>query len=130
VIQRPQTFAVDHHDTIVQTCTEHEAMAPFLGHSLWEYLPQAKPTLGPHFDEARSSGSDVETAFFYAGALYDLRIVPSRAGLVVYVTRAAALDVSTLRTLAASLGSIEVELDVRAPARPGRRAPASRQALP
>ena len=130
MIERPAGFAVDQDDRIVQTCVNSEGMAAFLGHPLWEYLPQAEPILRPHFDEARSSGRDVDATIFYAGALFELRIVPSRGDLVVSVTRRVDLDVRTLGTLAASLGSIEAELDARAPSRPGRRARASRQALP
>jgi hypothetical protein len=129
VSKRPASFAVDQHDRIVKACDEHDAMTAFLGHSLWEYLPQAEPILGPYFDHARSSGQEVEAAIFYGGALVELRIVPSRLDLAVIVTRRVLLDVSTLGTLAASLVSIEVELGARAPSRPGRPAPASRRAL-
>jgi hypothetical protein len=130
MIESPPSFAVDSDDRIVQTCDEHEGMAPFLGHPLWEYLPHAEAILGPHFDEARDSGEDVEATVYYAGALADLRIVPSGRALAVHVIRWAALDVRTLGTLASSLSSIEAELAARAPARHGRPAVASPQALP
>jgi hypothetical protein len=129
VTERPPSFAVDAADRIVQTCDEHDGMAAFLGHSLWEYLPQAGPTLKPYFDEARRSGEIVDAAIFYAGRLVDARIVPNGDRLTVHVTRRTALDLSSLRTLAESLSSIEAELAARGPARLDRPALGSRQAL-
>lgn len=129
MIERPVGFAVDQDDRIVQTCDRNEGMAAFLGHPLWEYLPRAEPMLRPYFDEARRFGREVEATIFYAGVLFVLRIAPSRENLTVSVTRRVELDVSTLATLAASLGSIEAELGARAPSRLGRPALASRRAL-
>jgi hypothetical protein len=130
VTERPPSFAVDAADRIVQTCDEHDGMAAFLGHPLWEYLPHAEPALKPYFDEARRSGATVDAAIFYAGWLVDARIVPSGQCLTVHVTRRVTLDLSSLRTLAASLSSIEEELAARAPSQHDRPALVSRQALP
>ena len=128
--ERPASFAVDAADRIVRTCDRHGGMAAFLGHSLWEYLPHAEPALKPFFDDARRSGEAVDAVLFYAGSLIDARIVPAGECLAVYVTRRATLDLSSLRTLAASLSSIEEELAARAPSRHDRPALVSRQALP
>lgn len=129
MIERRPSFTVDADDRIIETCEQHDGMAAFLGHPLWEYLPQAEAILGPHFDEARCSGEDVEVTVYYAGALADLRIVPGGQTLAVHVTRWATLDVRTLGTLASSLRSIEAELAARAPSRPGPPALVSRRAL-
>jgi hypothetical protein len=130
VTKHPPSFAVDAADRIVQTYDDHQGMAAFLGHSLWEYLPRAEHALRPHFDEARRTGAVVEAALFYAGWLLDARIVPAGQYLAVQVTHHAALDVSCLRTLAASLRSIEEELAARSPGRRDRPGLASRRALP
>jgi hypothetical protein len=130
VTKHPPSFAVDADDRIVQTCDRHGEMAAFLGHSLWEYLPHAEPSLKPYFEEARRTGHAVDAAIFYAGGLVDVRILPNRHSLTVHVTRRVTLDLSSLRTLAESLSSIEAELAARAPARRDRRALASRRALP
>ena len=105
-------------------------MAPFLGHPLWEYLPHGEAVFGPLFDEARSTGEEVETIVYYASGTVGVRVVPSGRSLVVYATRRTELDVRTLGTLSASLRAIEQELAARAPAQPDRRALGSRQALP
>lgn len=128
--ERPPSFAVDAADRIVQTRNEHDGMAAFLGHPLWEYLPHAEPVLKPWFDEARRSGEPVDAAIFYAGGLVDALIVPEGETLMVHVTRRVTLELSSLRTLAASLSSIEAELAARAPARRDRPALVSPQALP
>jgi hypothetical protein len=130
VTQRPPSFAVDAADRIVQTCDEHDGMAAFLGHSLWEYLPHAESALKPWLEEARRSGEPVDALIFYAGWLIDARIEPAGQCLTVSVTRRVTLDLSSLRTLAASLSSIEEELAARAPSRRDRPALVSRQALP
>jgi hypothetical protein len=129
VTDRPPSFAVDAADRIVQTCDDPDGMAAFLGHPLWEYLPHAEPALRPFFDEARRSGETVEAAIFYAGRLVEARIVPCGQFLTVHVTRRAALDLSSLRTLAASLSSIEEELAARSPSRRDRPTLVSRRAL-
>jgi hypothetical protein len=130
VTKHPPSFAVDAADRIVQTCGDDDRMAAFLGHSLWEYFPHAERALKPHLDLARRSEEIVDAAFFYAGWLVDARIVPAGQCLAVHVTRRAALDLSSLRTLAASLSWIEEELAARSPARRDRPALASRRALP
>jgi hypothetical protein len=128
---RAWSFVLDAENTIVQVGEEEvAAMAPFLGHSLWDYLPHGEEVLGPHFDEARRTAAEVESTVFYAGGTVALRLVPSGEVLVVHATRKTELDVRTLGTLAASLRTIERELAARAPAQPDRRALGSRQALP
>ena len=131
MIERPAGFAVDQDDRIVQTCVNSEGMAAFLGHPALGVPSAGGADPPPPLRRgAGATGGDVDATIFYAGALFELRIVPSRGDLVVSVTRRIDLDVRTLGTLAASLGSIEAELDARAPSRPGRRALGSRQALP
>lgn len=126
---RPTSFVVDADDLIVRSTCKGE-MAAFLGHPLWEYLPHAESALKPHFEEARRSGRTVDAPIFYAGRLVDVRIAPSGQRLRVDVTRRVTLDLSSLRTLAASLSSIEEELAARAPSRHDRPALVSPQALP
>jgi hypothetical protein len=128
---RAWSFVIDAENTIVQVGEEEVGrMAPFLGHSLWDYLPHGEEIFGPHFDEARRTAAEVETTVFYAGGTVALRIVPSGTGVVIHATRRTELDVRTLGTLASSLRTIERELAARAPAQPDRRALGSRQALP
>jgi hypothetical protein len=128
---RAWSFVIDESDRIVQVGDEMPGgMEPFLGHQLWEYLPHGQAVFGPLFEEARTSGSEVETIVYYAGGTVGVRIVPSGKSLVVYATRRIELDVRTLGTLSASLRAIERELAARAPARPDRRALGSQQALP
>jgi hypothetical protein len=107
-----------------------EQLAPYVGRSLWTYLPEAQPLLGPFLEEARASRAPVESTIFYAGWTVDVRIVPVGDVLTVQLERRTELDVSTLETLAASLRSIEAELAAREHVRRDRRAPASPQALP
>ena len=124
-------FVLDADDRIVQIGEgSPRSMAGFLGHSLWEYLPQAESLVGAHFDEARQTGREVETTIFYAGGTLDLRIVPSAANLAVHSTRRTELNVRTLGTLVESLRLIEAELTARGPAPHDRPAGASLQALP
>lgn len=124
-------FVLDADDRIVQVGEEYrESMARFLGHSLWEYLPQAELLVRPHLEQARQSGCEVEATVFYAGGTVDLRIVPSAGNLAVHSTRRTELNVRTLGTLAESLRLIEAELAAREPARHDRRAAGSLQVLP
>jgi hypothetical protein len=65
-------FVLDADDRIVQVGEgSPRSMAGFLGHSLWEYLPQAESLVRPHFDEARQTGHEVEATVFYAGGTLD-----------------------------------------------------------
>jgi hypothetical protein len=128
---RAWSFVIDETDRIVQVGDEMPGgMEPFLGHPLWEYLPHGQAVFGPLFEEARATGSEVETIVYYAGGTVGVRIVPSGTSVVVYATRRVELDVRTLGTLSASLRAIERELAARAPAPPDRRALGSQQALP
>lgn len=128
---RAWSFVIDETDRIVQVGDEMPGgMEPFLGHPLWEYLPHGQAVFGPYFEEARATGTEVETVVYYAGGTVGVRVVPSGKSLVVYATRRIELDVRTLGTLSASLRAIEQELAARAPAPPDRRALGSRQALP
>ena len=124
-------FVLDADDHIVQVGEgSPRSMARFLGHSLWEYLPQAEVLVRPYFDEARQTGREVETTIFYAGGTLDLRIVPSAANLAVRATRRTELNVRTLGTLAQSLRLIEAELAARESVPHDRPAGASLQVLP
>jgi hypothetical protein len=126
-----RAFVLDAADRIdLVTEDSHGNMARFVGHSLWEYLPGAEPVLGPYFDEARQTGSTIDTSVFYAGGTVELRIVPSGNSLAVRSTRLTELDVTTLARLERSLRRIEAELAARAPVRRDSPAPASPQALP
>ena len=124
-------LVVDRDDLIVRVDDAcGEAITPYLGHSLWTYLPESRPLLGPFVDEARATGAAVESTIFYAGWTVDVGVVPVADCLSVRLARRTELDVRTLETLAASLRSIEAELAAREPVRRDRRAPASPQALP
>jgi len=126
-----QGFVVDRDDRIVQVDdASRTTIAPYLGHVLWTYLPEARPQLAPCLEEARESDEAIESTIFYAGATVDVRVVPVGACLAVQLERRTELDLRTLETLAASLRSIEAELAARAPVRRDRPAPASPQALP
>jgi len=126
-----QSIVVDRDDRIVRVDeASRDAAAPYLGHSLWTYLPEARPLLGPYLDEARETADAVESTIFYAGGSVDVRVVPLGACLAVQLERRTELDLSTLGTLAASLRSIEAELAAREHVRRDRPAPASPQALP
>jgi hypothetical protein len=126
-----QGFVVDRNDRIVQVDdASRSPIAPYVGHSLWTYLPEARPVLHPYLEEARETEDVVESTIFYAGWTLDVRVVPMGACLAVQLERCTELDVSTLETLAASLRSIEAELAAREQVRRDRRAPASPQALP
>ena len=102
----------------------------FLGHSFWESSPQAEPLFGPHFEEARRTGREVEFTEFYAGYVSRRRVVPSGEALTVFVTPIREVDVTTLATLAESLRQIEAEIAARAPERLDRPAPSFLRALP
>ena len=122
---------LDREDRVVQIGPDlHDQMAPFLGHVLWEHIPDAEPLYGPGFEEARRARRPVEFAVFYRGRAKQLRAVPAGDTLAVHVERLAELDVRTLGTLAESLRRIEEELDARERERRDPPVPASPQALP
>ncbi|OFW71708.1 MAG: hypothetical protein A2Y55_00430 [Actinobacteria bacterium RBG_16_68_12] len=122
---------LDHEDRVVQVGPDlQDQMAPFLGHVLWEHIPDAEPLYGPGFAEARRIGRPVEFPVFYRGRAKQLRAVPTGDTIAVHVERLAELDVRSLGTLAASLRRIEAELAAREPAPLDLRAHGSPQALP
>jgi len=122
---------LDANDRLIQVGEALRAqLAPFLGHVLWEHMPDAEPLCGPGFDEARRIGSEVEFPVFYRGRAKRLRAVPAGDMLAVHVERLAELDVTTLGTLRESLLRIEAELPGRGSEQLDRRAPASLRALP
>ena len=124
-------YVLDASDRITQVSPGLKAkLGSFLGHSIWEALPQAEPLFSPHFDEARESGREVEYTEFYAGTVARRRVVPSGEALTVFVTPIRELDVRTLGTLAESLRAIEAALAEQASERPDRPALASLRALP
>lgn len=107
-----------------------ETAGGWIGHVLWDHLPQATDVYGPCFEEARAKGHAAECTVFYAGRVKRLIAIPAADGLAVHVERLAELDVRTLGTLAASLRRIEAELAAQAPAQLVPPARASLQALP
>jgi hypothetical protein len=122
---------LDSNDRVIQVGADlRDQLAPFLGHVLWEHVPDAEPLYGPGFDKARRSGSEVEFPVFYRGRAKRLRAVPSGDMLAVHVERLSELDVTTLGTLGESLRQIEAELAVRAPEQLDRPVPSSLRALP
>ena len=126
-----QAFVVDRDDQIVHVGDANGTRrAPYLGQSLWTYLPGARPLLDPYLEAARETDDVVESTIFYAGGTVDVRIAPVEACLAVRLERRTELDLRTLETLAASLRSIEAELAARGHARRDRPAPASPRALP
>jgi len=125
------SYVLDADDRITQVSGPLEAtLGHALGHSIWETSPEAERLFKPYFEQARRTGEEVEFTEFYRGFLARRRVVPAGRSLTVYVTPMRELDVTTLGTLAASLGQIEAELAARAPARRDRPAPASLRALP
>jgi hypothetical protein len=107
-----------------------DELGRWLGHVLWDHLPEAKEIYGPVFDEARASGQEVERVVFYSGRAKRLTAVPAADGLAVHVERLATLDVTTLGTLAESLEAIAEALGARESERSDSRAPGSLRALP
>lgn len=124
-------YVLDADDRITQVSGRVKStLGPFVGHSFWEASPRAEPLFGPHFEEARSTGREVEFTAFYAGYVARRRVVPSGEALTVFVTPIRELDVRTLETLGESLRQIESELAALAPAQHDPPAPSSLQALP
>jgi hypothetical protein len=102
----------------------------WVGHVLWDHLPGARDIYGPLFEEARETGQAVDRVVFYSGRVKRLTAIPAPDGLAVHVERLATLDLTTLGTLAESLGQIAEALGAREPARHDSPAPASPRALP
>ena len=128
----PDAYIVlDDEDRITHASAPlHEDFGRWIGHVLWDHLPGARDVYGPTFDEARASGSPVESVVFYSGRVKRLTVIPGPDGLAVHVERLAQVDVTTLATLTASLAQIEAALAGRASAQPDSRAHASLRALP
>jgi len=124
-------YVLDADDRITQVSGAlRDTIGPFLGHSFWEASPQAEPLFGPHFEDARRTGREVEFTEFYAGYVGRRRVVPSGKALTVFVTPIRQVDVTTLATLAESLREVEAEIAARAPERLDRPTPSFLQALP
>ena len=128
----PDAYIVlDDDDRITHVSARlHDDFGRWIGHVLWEHLPGARDVYGPTFDEARTSGSPVESVVFYSGRMKRLTVIPGPDGLAVHVEQLAQVDVTTLATLTASLAQIEAALAGRASAQPDSPARASLRALP
>ena len=128
----PDAYLVlDDDDRITHVSARlHDDFGRWIGHVLWEHLPGARDVYGPTFDEARTSGSPVESVVFYSGRMKRLTVIPGPDGLAVHVEQLAQVDVTTLATLTASLAQIEAALAGRASAQPDSPAHASLRALP
>jgi hypothetical protein len=128
----PDAYLVlDDDDRITHVSARlHDDFGRWIGHVLWEHLPGARDVYGPTFDEARTSGSPVESVVFYSGRMKRLTVIPGPDGLAVHVEQLAQVDVTTLATLTASLVQIEAVLAGRASAQPDSPAHASLRALP
>ena len=128
----PDAYIVlDDEDRITHASARlHDDFGRWIGHVLWEHLPGARDVYGPTFDEARSSGSPVQSVVFYSGRVKRLTVIPGPDGLAVHVERLAQVDVTTLATLTASLVQIEAALAGRASGQPYSRAHGSLRALP
>jgi hypothetical protein len=124
-------LVLDEGDRIVYVSPSlRHGFGAWVGHVAWEPLPGARDVYGPCFEEARETGRAAEAVGFYAGRLTRLTAIPAADGLAVHFEHLVELDVTSLGTLTRSLERIEVELAGRGFAPPGRRAPASLQALP
>lgn len=124
-------FVLDADDRVIQVGRDlHDQLGPFLGHVLWEHMPDAEPLYAPGFAEARRVGEAVEFPAFYRGRAKRLRAVPAGDTLAVHVERVLELDATTLGTLSESLRQIEAALADRASEPHDLRVPASLQALP
>jgi hypothetical protein len=128
----PDAYLVlDDDDRITHVSARlHDDFGRWIGHVLWEHLPGARDVYGPTFDEARTSGSPVESVVFYSGRMKRLTVIPGPDGLAVHVEQLAQVDVTTLATLTASLAQIEAALAGRASGQLDSPARASLRALP
>ena len=128
---RTSYIVLDSEDRIVHVSPDlYESLALWVGHVLWDHLPEASGIYGPCFAEARTTGRTVESLVYYAGRLKRLTAIPAVDGLAVHVERLGELDVTTLGTLTESLSQIEAALAGRASEPQDSRVPASLQALP
>ena len=124
-------IVLDDNDRVIYVGADlSETAGRWIGHVLWDHLPQAAHVYGPCFEQARAKGHAVESTVFYSGRVKRLTAIPAADGLAVHVERLAELDVRTLGTLTASLRLIEAELAGRASEQLDPRAPSSLQALP
>jgi len=124
-------IVLDGEDRVVHVSPDlREPLGRWVGHVLWDHLPEAKSVYGPCFTEARSTGHTVESVVFYAGRVKRLVAIPAEDGLAVHVERLAELDVTNLGTLAKSLRQIEAALGARGLAQLDPPAHESRQAPP
>jgi hypothetical protein len=128
----PDTYVVlDDDDRIVHVSPRlHDSIGHWLGHVLWDHLPEAREVYGPHFEEARRAQEPVEAVVFYAGRVKRLTVIPAADGLAVHVEHLEALDVTSLGTLMRSLERIERVLAAPACAQRDPRPHASLRALP
>jgi len=124
-------IVLDDDDRLIHVSPDlRDQLGRWIGHVLWDHMPEASSVYGPCFSEARSTGRTVESVVFYAGRVKRLVAIPAADGLAVHVERLAELDVTNLGTLAESLRQVEAELDARGREQLGRPAPESRQAPP
>jgi hypothetical protein len=124
-------IVLDDDDRIAYVSSKlHGDLGRWIGHVLWERLPGAREVYAPTFDEARETGSPVESVVFYSGRVKRLTAIPGPDGLAVHVERLAELDLTSLATLTRSLASIEGALAGRVNGRSDPPARASLQALP
>lgn len=107
-----------------------ETAGKWIGHVLWDHLPQAADVYGPCFNEARAKGHAVESTVFYSGRVKRLIATPAADGLAVHVELLAELNVRTLGTLTASLRRVESELAGRVSERLDRPTHEFPRALP
>jgi hypothetical protein len=128
----PDTYVVlDDDDRVTYVSPAlSDAFGRWLGHVLWDHLPQARDVYGPTFDEARASGAPVQSIVFYSGRVKRLTAIPAGDGLAVHVERLMDLDVTSLGTLTLGLAQIANALADPASALHDSRAPASLRALP
>lgn len=124
-------YVLDGEDRIVRVVGEQKAtFGAFAGHSIWEVAPNAEQLFSPYFEQARTTGREIEFKAFYGGVLALRRVIPTGDTLTVMVTPLCELDLRSLATLNESLRAIEVALADRESAQPDRRARVSLQALP
>lgn len=122
---------LDSEDRIVRVGPAlFESMSPFVGHVLWDRLPEAEALYRPYFDEARRTGQEVEFTVFYAAELKLIRATPVGSELTIHIDRIRQLDITTLETLEESLQAMTSALADRSSEQPDRPEPGSLQALP
>lgn len=107
-----------------------ERFGGWIGHVLWDHLPQASDVYGPCLEAARADGRAVESTVFYSGRAERLIAIPTAGGLAVHVEMLAELSVRTLGTLTSSLRRVESALAGRVSERLDRPTHESLKALP